>query len=86
MYRMYNPNSGEHFYTASATERNNLVNAGWKYEGIGWYSDDAKTVPIYRVYNPNAKAGAHHFTMSKDEVASLVKAGWKDEGIAWFGR
>ena len=31
MYRMYNRNSGEHFYTASTVERDSLVNAGWRY-------------------------------------------------------
>lgn len=38
MYRLYNPNSGEHFYTGSSAERKNLVMVGWLYEGIGWYS------------------------------------------------
>ncbi len=28
MYRLYNPNSGEHFYTASMDEANNIMNAG----------------------------------------------------------
>lgn len=36
MYRLYNPNSGEHFYTASASERDVLARVGWVYEGIGW--------------------------------------------------
>lgn len=33
MYRLYNPNSGEHFYTASAAEKVSVTNAGWRYEG-----------------------------------------------------
>ncbi len=37
MYRLYNPNSGEHFYTASKGERNHLIRLGWNDEGIGWY-------------------------------------------------
>ena len=37
MYRLYNPNSGEHFYTASKGERNHLISLGWNDEGIGWY-------------------------------------------------
>lgn len=37
MYRLYNPNSGEHFYTGSAEERAMLVEAGWHYEDIGWF-------------------------------------------------
>jgi hypothetical protein len=28
--RLYNPNAGEHFYTASGYEANYLVNHGWK--------------------------------------------------------
>ena len=41
------------------------------------YSDDNKGVPIYRVYNPNAKdAGAHLYTASKDEATYLVSLGW----------
>ena len=38
MFRMYNPNSGEHFYTGNQAERDTLVQAGWKYEGIGFYT------------------------------------------------
>ena len=30
--RLYNPNSGEHFYTASVDEKNNLISVGWNYE------------------------------------------------------
>ena len=37
MHRLYNPNSGEHFYTGSVEERDMLVSAGWIYEGIGWF-------------------------------------------------
>ena len=38
MHRLYNPNSGEHFYTANTKEKTDLVGFGWKYEGIGWYA------------------------------------------------
>jgi hypothetical protein len=37
MYRLYNPNTGEHFYTGSKREGNKLVDVGWNYEGIAWY-------------------------------------------------
>lgn len=85
MYRLYNPNSGEHFYTANYNERNYLDAIGWNYEGIGWYSDDAKTVPLYRQYNPNARSGAHNYTSNKGESDHLVSLGWHDEGIGWYG-
>ena len=38
MYRLFNPNAGDHHYTGSAEERDMLINAGWRYEGIGFYS------------------------------------------------
>ena len=43
MYRLYNPNSGEHFYTKNSAEKDFDVNAGWHYEGIGWYAVSQKT-------------------------------------------
>lgn len=81
MYRLYNPNSGEHFYTANASERNLLFRAGWNDEGVGWYAPTTG-VPVYRLYNPNA--GDHHYTVSVGERNSLVKAGWRDEGAGWY--
>ncbi len=85
MYRLYNPNSGEHFYTASVGERDTLTDLGWRYEGIGWYSDDSKSVPLYRQYNPNAETGTHNYTMNKAENDWLVSIGWNEEGIGWYG-
>lgn len=81
MFRLYNKNSGEHFYTKTAAEKNNLVKVGWKYEGIGWYAPD-KGTPVYRLYNKNA--GDHHYTTNVNEKNNLVKVGWKYEGVAWY--
>ena len=82
MYRLYNPNSGEHFYTGSTAERVNLVDLGWKYEGIGWIAPAMSSSPVYRLYNPNA--GDHHYTLSSYERYELVRLGWNDEGIGWY--
>lgn len=80
MHRMYNPNSGEHFYTSSLAEAQNIYTAGWDYEGIAWVGAEGE--PVYRLYNPNA--GDHHYTTSAGERDSLVRAGWRDEGIGWY--
>ncbi|MDR2976659.1 MAG: hypothetical protein LBV19_05040 [Streptococcaceae bacterium] len=32
IYRLYNPDAGKHFYTASTFEKNSLVSAGWRLE------------------------------------------------------
>ncbi|MDO4403562.1 MAG: hypothetical protein Q4C09_00865 [Atopobiaceae bacterium] len=80
MHRLYNPNSGEHFYTASVLERDGLVEVGWNYEGVGWYAP-LEGLPVYRLYNKNG--GDHHYTMSIEERDMLIAAGWNDEGIGW---
>lgn len=85
VYRMYNPNAGDHHYTPHIFERDHLVKVGWRYEGIGWYSDKNKTIPLYRAYNPNAKAGSHNYTISKAEQNHLIKVGWRNENISWYG-
>lgn len=81
MYRLYNPNSGEHFYTANSNEKAHLQKVGWRYEGVGWVAP-LTGKPVYRLYNPNA--GDHHYTMNLGEQKSLLKVGWKDEGIGWY--
>ena len=81
MYRLYNPNSGEHFYTGSTEERDMLADAGWAYEGVAWNAPITSGDPVYRLYNPNS--GDHHYTMSADERDWLVSLGWNYEGVAW---
>lgn len=81
MLRVYNPNSGEHFYTGVPDERDGLIGVGWKNEGTGWTAPS--TGPdVYRLYNPNA--GDHHYTMDAGERDGLVNAGWKFEGVGWY--
>ena len=50
VYRIYNPNSGDHLYTLDLPEYRYLDSIGWNGEGIAFYSDDEKTIPIYREY------------------------------------
>lgn len=82
MNRLYNPNSGEHFYTADGKERDFLVSLGWKFEGQDWIAPEKSDIPVYRLYNPNA--GDHHYTLDKVERDALIKLGWNDEGIGWY--
>lgn len=82
MWRLYNRNTGEHFYTSSTTERDNVFNAGWNVEGYGWVSPSYSNTPVYRMYNPNV--GDHHYTTSVTERDNLVSVGWRYEGIGWY--
>ena len=81
MYRLYNPNSGEHFYTSSTVERDSVIAAGWDDEGIGWTAP-IRGIQVYRLYNPFA--GEHHYTTSPDERDMLVEAGWNWEEGGWL--
>lgn len=83
VYRVYNPESTEHFYTPSLEEAKHTIANGWNDEGIAWNNEKANVgTPLYRVFNP--VAGDHHYTLSKNEVQDLVKLGWHDEGVAWY--
>ena len=82
MYRLYNPNSGEHFYTSDSNERNTLIEIGWNNEGIGWIAPASSDTPVYRLYNEIG--GEHHYTTSAAERDGLVEAGWRYEGIGWY--
>lgn len=81
MHRLYNPNSGEHFYTGSVEERDNLSAVGWIYEGVAWHAPVNGGTPIHRVYNPNS--GDHHYSGSQEEIDYLVSLGWIYEDIAF---
>jgi hypothetical protein len=81
LYRVYNPNDGNHLFTLNSHEKNELTALGWHDEGVGWrVSLSGK--PVYRIYNPGS--GEHIYTLNYEEVKAAVAAGMHDEGIAWW--
>ena len=82
MHRLYNPNSGEHFYTGNLSEKDSLINEGWNYEGVAWNAPDFSLNPVYRLYDKNA--GVHRYTMDEDKRDGFIAEGWSDEGIGWY--
>lgn len=81
MHRLYNPNSGEHFYTSDAGEKAHLVSLGWNSEGKGWKAPETG-VEVFRLYN--AAGGEHHYTTNAAEKDALVGMGWDYEGVGWY--
>ena len=81
MFRMYNPNTGEHFYTGSTEERDNLIAVGWQYEGVGFTFPANTGLPVHRLFQPST--GEHLYTMSEAEKDKLMAEGWNYEGIAF---
>lgn len=80
VYRVYNPNSGEHLHTLNAGEKDNLRSIGWVYEGISMQIDGSGD-NLYRAYNPNS--GEHFYTKDYNEINKIKRAGWRYEGVAW---
>ena len=87
VYRMYDKNRGEHFYTKSETEMNQLVSLGWVHESGSDFNviaaDEEYAIPVYRLYNSN-DGGMHFYTSNAEEVKELITAGWNYEGISFY--
>ncbi len=82
MFRLYNPNNGEHFYTAIAFERSTLISNYWDYEGVAWKAPGSSDTPVYRLYNKYS--GEYHYTLNAAEKDMLVGRGWNYEMVGWY--
>ena len=77
IYRLYNPDNGEHLYTTDENERDTLyATYGWGYEGVAWYSANEGT-PVYRLYN-NVLCN-HLYTTDLNEIRVLTSM----DNTAW---
>lgn len=81
LYRIYNPNTGEHFFTEYNDEKDWLVNQGWRYEEVAWVVPKEGEA-VYRLYNPIV--GDHFYTKSVAEYDGLATQGWLQEGRAFY--
>lgn len=79
VYRLYNPNDGQHHLTASHSEAETLASVGWDYEGVAFKAGSGAAV--YRLYSPFG--GQHMLTASAAEGMSLAIAGWVVESVAF---
>jgi glycerophosphoryl diester phosphodiesterase len=83
IYRVYNPTTQEHFYTANNAERKALIKSGWGRDGgIAWYAPEVGA-PVYRLYHKTLND--HYYTANWHEVTDLQNShGWHYEGIVWY--
>ena len=71
IYRLYNPDNGEHLYTTDANETRVLYEEhNWGYEGVAWYAPSGTGTPVYRLYNP--VLCNHLYTTDTNEVHVLT--------------
>ena len=89
VYGLYNPNSGEHYFTLNASETKNLLAVGWQEGDVKWYAPTSGT-EVYCLYNPNVVAsdgtplGDHHYTANKNERDELLEIGWLEGNLAFY--
>lgn len=90
VFRFYNKKNGSHFYTASASERDAVIQryaATYAYEGVAYTvdtQDAANCSPLYRFYNKSN--GGHFYTASeseKDAVVARLSGTYVFEGPAY---
>jgi hypothetical protein len=90
LYRFYNTKRGVHFYTANATEANDVIarlSGTYKYEGVAYHVSEnpANGTPVYRFYN--FKQGVHFYTASEVEKNNVVKnltSTYTYEGVGYY--
>ena len=84
LYRVYNPNNGDHYFTTDPGEYKALVAMGWQAEGVryqvvkvGGKRTHAFGTGIWSVYNPNT---GEHLLTEEGEADALAQVGWIKEG------
>lgn len=84
VYRVYNPRTGDHFYTINIAEKTAALNSGWSTdEGIIGYAAAASrsnNMPVYRYWN-----GHDHFYTANYTELGAGKGGYGYEKIDFYG-
>ena len=91
VYRFFNVQTGTHFFTASAAERDFVIATypALHYENIAFYASASPQTAlsgVYRFYN--TQTGSHFYTISeaeRDYVRSVYPA-FQFEGTSWYAR
>ncbi|MCK9469253.1 MAG: hypothetical protein M0Q49_07535 [Porticoccaceae bacterium] len=92
--RFYSRDVNSHFYTADATECEELqeIQTSWQYEDIAFQAllpvanaCPAGTDPVWRLYNNRhaEKDSNHRFVASSETYRTMIADGWIGEGVAF---
>ena len=91
LYRFYNRRRGAHFYTASESEKANVIrtmSSIYRCEGVAYNvctSPVPNATPVHRFYNMGT--GVHFYTASESEKANVMatlSGTYTYEGIAYY--
>lgn len=91
VYRFYNAQTGAHFYTSSAAERDYVIATlpAFQYENVAFYAYPAQQAglsAVYRFYNTGT--GAHFYTISTAErdYVNVTLPTFQYEGPTWYAQ
>jgi len=88
VYRLYNPKTGEHFYTVSHSEAitNGCSNPGYKLEASSYFLSDDISIPnattVSRLYSNDT--GDRLYSISANEISAAIVAGYHIETPSAF--
>jgi peptidoglycan/xylan/chitin deacetylase (PgdA/CDA1 family) len=82
--RLYQPATGDHFYTTSASDIAIAESVGFQNDGVGFnaYATSASGVPVYRLYSPLTEK--HFYTTSTSDVTIATGVGYQNDGVAFY--
>lgn len=87
VFHFFNESTGQHFYTTSSAEREDLATSqsGYAYQGVGWAAPltSAETNDVFRFTNPTT--GDHFYTANVAERDGLLlgSSGYHYNGVAF---
>jgi hypothetical protein len=91
IYRFFNKIKGNHFYTKSKPEKNNIVSTlsnEWNYEGVAYKAYNAPASNITALYRFwNKKTGFHFYTQNESEKNNIIATlsdTWNYENVAYY--
>ena len=83
LFRIFLPWNGEHFYTKSYSEMQQVQKNGGHFDGVVFLAPNyLGTVPVYRFWNTSGK---HFYTSNENEKNYVMNSlKYKYEGIAYY--
>jgi hypothetical protein len=85
VYRLFNPTTGDHFYTATAAEKDAAAAAGYQVEGTVGAAFTTPTTGSEAVTRYlQASTGQHFYSNNENEAGNLSALGYQKEGVAFY--
>lgn len=78
VYRLYNPNSGKHHYTADRVEYDAVIRAGWSGEGVKFYECE--------IYNQTVKVRYQNADGSWGGYSNVINSNYCDHSTCSWSR